>query len=85
MCIRDRKQGDPSAALDTLAAGLELYPNNAGARYLAGTAALQIDQPERALAEFAQVKDKQAFYKAFREFLKTPLEAQLKMLGTLKD
>ena len=40
---------------------------------------------ERALAEFAQVKDKQAFYKAFREFLKTPLEAQLKMLGTLKD
>ena len=40
---------------------------------------------ERALAEFAQVKDKQAFYKAFREFLETPLETQLKMLGTLKD
>ena len=48
------KQGDPAAALDTLAAGLELYPNNAGARYLAGTAALRIDQRERAMAEFRE-------------------------------
>ena len=40
---------------------------------------------ERALVEFAQVKDKQAFYKEFRAFLKTPLEAQLKMLETLED
>ena len=40
---------------------------------------------ERALAEFAQVKDKQAYYKEFRAFLKTPLEAQLKMLETLED
>jgi hypothetical protein len=40
---------------------------------------------ERALVEFAQVKDKRAFYKAFRAFLETPLEAQLKMLETLED
>ena len=40
---------------------------------------------ERALVEFTQVDDKQTFYKAFRDFLKTPLEAQLKMLETLED
>jgi len=40
---------------------------------------------ERALVEFAQVKDKQTFYRAFGDFLKTPLEAQLKMLETLED
>ncbi|MCS5635628.1 MAG: tetratricopeptide repeat protein [Myxococcota bacterium] len=48
------KQGKPAEALDTLAAGLELYPNNAGARYLAGSAALGADQPDRAMAEFRE-------------------------------
>jgi hypothetical protein len=40
---------------------------------------------ESALVEFAQVDDKKTFYRAFRDFLKTPLEAQLKMLETLED
>ena len=40
---------------------------------------------ERALVKFTQVDDKRTFYKAFRDFLKTPLEAQLKMLETLED
>jgi hypothetical protein len=40
---------------------------------------------ERALVEFAQVDDKQTFYRSFKDFLKTPLAAQLKMLETLKD
>ncbi len=40
---------------------------------------------ERALVEYTQVDDKRAFYRAFDEFLKLSLDAQLKMLDTLKD
>ncbi len=40
---------------------------------------------ESALVEFAQVDDKQTFYRSFKDFLKTPLAAQLKMLETLKE
>ena len=40
---------------------------------------------ERALVEFAQVDDKRTFYRAFNEFLKTPLDAQLEILATLEE
>jgi len=40
---------------------------------------------ERALAIFARVKDKAAFYREFAAFLKKPLEAQRKMLEELED
>jgi len=47
-------QGKPAEALQKLDAGLRLYPNNAGARYLAGQAALEINDNERAQAEFRE-------------------------------
>ena len=40
---------------------------------------------QRALAQYAQVDNKQAFYRAFDAFLKKPLDEQLKMLEGLKD
>ncbi len=40
---------------------------------------------EMALVEYANMDDKPAFYEAFSEFLKQPLNMQLKMLDTLKD
>ena len=48
------QQGDAAAALELLDSGLRLYPNNAGARYLAGQAALAIGETERAMAEFRE-------------------------------
>ncbi|MDE0887556.1 MAG: tetratricopeptide repeat protein [Myxococcota bacterium] len=47
-------QGKPAEALQKLDAGLRLYPNNAGARYLAGQAALAIGDNKRAQAEFRE-------------------------------
>ena len=47
-------QGDPAAALKQLEAGLRLWPNNAGARYAAGQAALQLGDLQRALAEYRE-------------------------------
>ena len=48
------KKGDPAGALALLEAGLKLYPNNSGARYLAGSAALATGDAERALGEFRE-------------------------------
>lgn len=48
------QQGDAAAALELLDSGLRLYPNNAGARYLAGQAALATGDAERAMAEFRE-------------------------------
>lgn len=48
------KQGDAKAALDNFDAGLRLWPNNAGARYLAGRAAQELGDRERALAEYRE-------------------------------
>ncbi|MEM7234660.1 MAG: hypothetical protein AAF517_20950 [Planctomycetota bacterium] len=40
---------------------------------------------EKAVARFAQVKDKREFYEGFREFAKRPLAELLDVLKTLKD
>ena len=40
---------------------------------------------EMALVAHVNMDDKWAFYEAFGEFLKQPLNMQLKMLDTLKD
>jgi tetratricopeptide (TPR) repeat protein len=48
------KQGDSKGALAAFDAGLRLWPNNAGARYLAGQAAQNLDDRERALAEYRE-------------------------------
>lgn len=48
------KQGDARAALESFDAGLRLWPNNAGARYLAGRAAQELGDRERALAEYRE-------------------------------
>jgi tetratricopeptide (TPR) repeat protein len=48
------KQGDAKAALESFDAGLRLWPNNAGARYLAGRAAQELGDRERALAEYRE-------------------------------
>ena len=45
---------DPRAALDALSRGLRSWPNNGGARFLAGKAALAIGDEERALSEFVE-------------------------------
>jgi tetratricopeptide (TPR) repeat protein len=47
-------QGEPAEALKLLEAGLRLWPNNAGARYVAGQAALQLGDLQRALAEYRE-------------------------------
>ena len=47
-------KGDPAGALKLLESGLRLWPNNAGARYVAGQAALQLGNLERALAEYRE-------------------------------
>jgi tetratricopeptide (TPR) repeat protein len=47
-------QGDPKEALKLLETGLRLWPNNPGARYVAGQAALQLGDLERALAEYRE-------------------------------
>ncbi len=48
------KKGEAAAALEMLDSGLRLYPNNAGARYMAGEAALRIGDQDRAQAEFRE-------------------------------
>jgi tetratricopeptide (TPR) repeat protein len=45
---------DPRAALEHLTQGLRSWPNNAGARYLAGLAALEQGDVDRAIAEFVE-------------------------------
>ncbi len=47
-------QGDPAGALKLLESGLRLWPNNAHARYIAGQAALQLGDLQRALAEYRE-------------------------------
>jgi tetratricopeptide (TPR) repeat protein len=47
-------EGKPAEALKLLEAGLRLWPNNAGARYVAGQAALQLGDLQRALAEYRE-------------------------------
>lgn len=47
-------KGEPKAALSLLETGLRLWPNNAGARYMAGSAALQMGDTQRAMAEFRE-------------------------------
>jgi tetratricopeptide (TPR) repeat protein len=47
-------QGDPAGALKLLESGLRLWPNNPGARYVAGQAALQLGDLDRALAEYRE-------------------------------
>lgn len=48
------KQGDAKGALENFDAGLRLWPNNAGARYLAGRAAQELGDRERALGEYRE-------------------------------
>jgi len=48
------EQGDPRRALELLDEGLRRWPNNSGARYLAGKAALRLGQVDRAVAEFRE-------------------------------
>ena len=48
------EQGDPKGALEKLEAGLRLWPNNAGARYMAGRAAQALGDRKRALAEYRE-------------------------------
>ena len=45
-------QGKPREALETLEAGLRLWPNNAGARYYAALAAEQLGDFDRAISEY---------------------------------
>jgi tetratricopeptide (TPR) repeat protein len=47
-------QGDPAKALKLIEPGLRLWPNNPGARYIAGQAALQLGDLTRALAEYRE-------------------------------
>jgi tetratricopeptide (TPR) repeat protein len=47
-------EGDAKGALAALETGLRSWPNNAGARFLAGTAALALGDRERALTEFVE-------------------------------
>ncbi len=47
-------QDDAKGALEKLEAGLRLWPNNAGARYMAGKAAQSLGDRERALAEYRE-------------------------------
>jgi tetratricopeptide (TPR) repeat protein len=45
-------QGKPQEALETLEAGLRLWPNNAGARYYAALAAEELGDFDRAISEY---------------------------------
>lgn len=47
-------RNDPAGALEIFEAGLRLWPNNAGARFLAGQAAEQMGQTKRAMAEYRE-------------------------------
>jgi tetratricopeptide (TPR) repeat protein len=46
------RQGKPREALETLDAGIVLWPNNAGARYYAALAAEQLGDFDRAISEY---------------------------------
>jgi len=48
------QQNNPKGALEIFEAGLRLWPNNAGARYLAGSAAEQMGDLKRASAEYRE-------------------------------
>ncbi|MBW2698120.1 MAG: tetratricopeptide repeat protein [Deltaproteobacteria bacterium] len=48
------RRGEPKAALARFDAGLRLWPNNAGARYLAGMAAQELGDRNRAMAEYRE-------------------------------
>jgi len=55
--IRGRIQlanGDPAAALESFEKGIRHWPNNAGARYLAGVAAYELGDWERAVSELRE-------------------------------
>ena len=52
--IRLTCQNDPKGALEIFEAGLRLWPNNAGARYMAGQAAEQMGDMKRAMAEYRE-------------------------------
>jgi len=47
-------QGDPKGALEMLDSGLRLWPNNAGARFMAGRAAQELGDIDRALLEYRE-------------------------------
>jgi tetratricopeptide (TPR) repeat protein len=47
-------QGDPAAALKSFEKGIRHWPNNAGARYLAGVAAHELGDWERAVTELRE-------------------------------
>lgn len=47
-------EGNPKEALARLDAGVRRWPNNAGARYLAGRAAMELGDFERAASEFRE-------------------------------
>jgi tetratricopeptide (TPR) repeat protein len=47
-------QGDPAAALASFDKGVRQWPNNAGARYLAGMAAYELGDWERAITEMRE-------------------------------
>lgn len=47
-------ENDPKAALEAYEAGLRRWPNNAGARFLAGSAAEQLGDMPRAIAEYRE-------------------------------
>ena len=46
--------GDPKTALSLFEKGIQAWPNNAGARYLAGLAARDLGDEERAIAELRE-------------------------------
>jgi tetratricopeptide (TPR) repeat protein len=46
--------GDPAGALEIFEVGLRLWPNNAGARFMAGSAAEQLGDLDRAAAEYRE-------------------------------
>jgi tetratricopeptide (TPR) repeat protein len=48
------ERGDAAAALEAFDAGIRHWPNNAGARYLAGLAARELGDDERALSELRE-------------------------------
>lgn len=47
-------RGDPKGALEAFESGIRAWPNNAGARFLAGIAARDLGDTERALSEFRE-------------------------------
>ncbi|MDG2051654.1 MAG: tetratricopeptide repeat protein [Myxococcota bacterium] len=48
------KQGQAQSALESFDAGLRLWPNNSGGRYLAGMAAEELGDQKRALSEYRE-------------------------------